>query len=283
MTIHGKIIHEAVGAGRWFPANEAECRNLIEGQLAAVDVQPAPGKVLGGISPHAGYLFCGAVMAHTFRAIQAALARGQSVDTVVVLGFSHRQPVDGVLLMDGHGLRTPLGTIPLDREGAAVMAHASHRITMGYGPHEGEHSAENQVPFVQAAIPGADLILGLVGDHSRATTEMLREAMLALADKKQILVIASTDLLHDSDYALVTRTDRHTLSMIEALDHEGLREAWTPDHQVCCDIGPVLATMALTRSMDGSARKLAYRNSGDDFPESRGHWVVGYGAVVFHT
>jgi len=25
---------------------------------------------------------------------------------------------------------------------------------------------------------------------------------------------------------------------------------------------------------------LYYRNTGDDFPESRGHWVVGYGTVV---
>ena len=27
--------------------------------------------------------------------------------------------------------------------------------------------------------------------------------------------------------------------------------------------------------------RLYARNSGDDFPESRGEWVVGYGAVVF--
>jgi hypothetical protein len=26
---------------------------------------------------------------------------------------------------------------------------------------------------------------------------------------------------------------------------------------------------------------LRYRNSGDDYPESRGQWVVGYGAVAF--
>jgi hypothetical protein len=29
------------------------------------------------------------------------------------------------------------------------------------------------------------------------------------------------------------------------------------------------------------ATLLRYRNSGDDFPESRGEWVVGYGAVAF--
>ena len=26
---------------------------------------------------------------------------------------------------------------------------------------------------------------------------------------------------------------------------------------------------------------LRYRNSGDDYPVTRGQWVVGYGAVVF--
>jgi hypothetical protein len=43
----------------------------------------------------------------------------------------------------------------------------------------------------------------------------------------------------------------------------------------------VLVAMQFAESR-GSRRAdvLFYRNSGDDHPESRGNWVVGYGAVA---
>jgi AmmeMemoRadiSam system protein B len=184
--------------------------------------------------------------------------------------------------MDGSAIRTPLGPAELDSETAAELAAAGRRIGFNGMPHAGEHSAENQIPFVQAALPGVKLVVGLIGDHEQETLDDLVKALVAASKKRKLLVVASTDLLHDPDYDLVGRTDRQTLSVIASMDASKLASTWSHTRQVCCGIGPVLTAMKYAAAM-GCAKGtlLYYRNSGDDFPESRGEWVVGYGAVAF--
>lgn len=276
------IVREALGAGRWFPGNAKELRQMVEGYMAQARVEPVTGKIVAAIAPHAGYIYSGKVAGYTFRAIRDnAQAMGRP-DTVVILGLAHRGGFQGVALMDGDVLRTPLGDAVLDTAGAAVMAASSPRIYQEYRPHAGEHSAENEVPFVQAALPGVPMIVGLVGDHDPKTLDDLVAGLETLSAKKRILVVASTDMLHDPDYGLVTRTDRETLNRVAAMDHTGIQREWGYSKQTFCGIGPVLAAMryaALKGCKEGTV--LIYRNSGDDFPESRGRWVVGYGSVVF--
>jgi AmmeMemoRadiSam system protein B len=51
---------------------------------------------------------------------------------------------------------------------------------------------------------------------------------------------------------------------------------------VFCGIAPVITAMKYAQQQGCSkATVLRYRNSGDQFPESRGQWVVGYGAIAF--
>jgi AmmeMemoRadiSam system protein B len=72
------------------------------------------------------------------------------------------------------------------------------------------------------------------------------------------------------------------MAQIAAMDDRGLNARWSPGFQVCCGIRPVTTAILFAREEGCRAGKaLAYRNSGDDYPESRGEWVVGYGACVF--
>jgi len=207
---------------------------------------------------------------------------GRGPETVVVLGLSHGGGFQGVALMDGDAISTPLGEALLDVEAGNMLADHSARIHFDYAPHRGEHSAENEIPFLQAALPDAKIVAGLLGDHDKHTMDDLVSVLEALAKRKSILVVASTDLLHDPDYDLVTRTDKETLEQMAETDYEGILKRWSGSTQVCCGVGPVTAVMRFAESQ-GCRRGevLHYRNSGDDFPESRGSWVVGYGAVVF--
>jgi len=276
------IVREALGAGRWFPGSERELKAMVEGYMENARAIKVNGRIVAAIAPHAGYVYSGKVAGYAFRAIRDNAETWGRPDTVVVLGIGHRGGFQGVALMDGDVLRTPLGDAVLDPAGADVMAATSARIYVDYRPHAGEHSAENEVPFVQAALPGVPIIVGLVGDHDPRTLDDLVGALDALSAKKTVLVVASSDMLHDPDYNLVTRTDKETLKLVEAMDHAGIRKGWGYSRQTFCGIGPVLAAMRFAQGkgcLEGTV--LIYRNSGDDFPESRGRWVVGYGAVVF--
>ena len=275
------VTRQAHGSGRWFPGNRQELKKMIESYVEKAQPGPVEGRIVAAISPHAGYIYSGKVAGFTFRAIRDNAQKMGQPETVVVLGFSHSGGFPGVALMDGDFIETPLGKGVLDTEAAEILAGASPRIFFNYGPHRGEHSAENEIPFVQAALPDTKMVVALMGDHDPETLDALVGALDALSKKKRLLVVASTDMLHDPSYDLVTKTDKKTLLKLQAMDCEGLEKTWGYDNQILCGIGPVLAVMKFALAQGckkGSV--LYYRNSGDDFPEGRGQWVVGYGSAV---
>ena len=276
------ITHQAHGAGRWFPGNRQELQQMVETYMKDAQPKSVDGRIVAAIAPHAGFIYSGKVAGFTFQAIKDNAQKTGAPETVVVLGLSHQGGFSGVALMDGDFIETPLGKTPLDKEASEFLAAESPRIFMDYGPHRGEHSAENEIPFVQAALPKSKVVVGLIGDHDPKTLNALVGALDALSRKKRLLVVASTDMLHDPSYDLVRNTDEKTLQQLAAMDSKGLQNTWRYDRQIFCGIGPVLVAMGFAREKGVKrASVLYYRNSGDDFPESRGRWVVGYGSAVF--
>ena len=277
-----RVVRKAVGGGRWFPSNPAKLKAMIAEFVDQAPVSPVTGRVVAAMSPHAGYECSGRVAGYVFRVLRDQAQQGDAPETVVILGLSHQAGFPGVALMDGDAISTPLGETSLDQEAAALMAATSARIRLDYKPHYGEHSAENQVPFVQAVLPNARLVIGLIGDHDPQTIKDMASALNALAQKKKIAVLASSDMLHDPDYKLVTQTDRQSLKILAAMQSGKILEDWSYRHQTFCGVAAVVVAMNFARAQgcqEGTV--LYYRNSGDYFPESRGQWVVGYGAVVF--
>jgi AmmeMemoRadiSam system protein B len=284
MTTAATTVRTAVGAGRWFPGRAAELKKMVEGYIAAAENPRVAGRIVAGIAPHAGYIYSGKVAGHVFRAARdQATDPRQAPETAVVLGFVHRTSFSGVALMDGQALRTPLAETPLDAAAGEELVKASAGCAQwNYAPHNGEWSAENEIPFVQAALPQARLVVGLFGDHDPRSVSGMARALQQLAAIRRILVIASSDMLHDPDYEKVGRTDRQTLETTAALDAEALQRQWSYERQIYCGLMPVLTVMRWAAQMGcRQGQVLHYRNSGDDYPESRGEWVVGYGAVVF--
>lgn len=277
-----EVVRKAFGAGRWFPENATVLKKMVNGYIEDALVEKTDGRIVAAIAPHAGYIYSGRVAGYTFRAIKENILVGYRPETVVVLGFSHRGAFPGVAIMDGDRIETPLGQMTLDNEAGRILSARSRRIFFSYKPHRGEHSAENLIPFLQLALPDAKVVIVLMGNHDPKTLKDLVSALNVLAKEKRILVLASSDMLHDPDYHRVTRTDKKTLERVNALDYASINRDWKPSKQLFCGIGPVLAVMQFAE-LQGCRKGtvLHYRNSGDDHPESRGRWVVGYSSVVF--
>ena len=277
-----KVLREALGAGRWFPGNQVELNAMVQTYMAEAKTPELNGTIVSAIAPHAGYVYSGKVAGYTFRAIADNAAAGHPPDTVVILGLSHRGGFAGIALMDGHAVKTPLGEVKIDQDALKELTGGRSRIFADYGPHAGEHSAENEIPFVQAALPGAKIIVGIFGDHDKRTVDELVAALEELSKRKKILVVASTDMLHDADYERVGKTDKSTLEKVVSMDYPGIEKEWSYSKQVFCGLAPVATAMKYAELKGcGKGTVLYYRNSGDDFPESRGRWVVGYCAAVF--
>ena len=274
--------YQVSGAGQWFPSDPRALRTEVEGYLDHAGIPSMDAMLLGGIAPHAGLGYSGRVAGHTYAALRADAHQHGNPARVVVLGFSHRPAMPGLALLDAETIGTPLGQVRVDQLGVNAMQRFVPSARLDSDAHRGEHSVENQLPFLQCALPGVPVIAGLVCGHDQAWVTSIGAALQALHAQDRTVCIASTDLLHDSSYEKVSETDAQTLSMVEKLDSDGLNRAWSPTRQVCCGIGPVVSVLQFVRSAGGSRGiRLFYENSGDVDPSGRGHWVVGYGSVVF--
>jgi len=278
-----QVVRVAKGSGRWFPGDGVQLATMVGDFIKHAKVSEIKGRIVAAIAPHAGYVYSGRVAGSTFRAIQDNAIVVKRPETVVILGFHHRRGFRGVALMDGDELVTPLGAAKIDMDTVRMLASSpGKKLFIDYSLHGEEHSAENEVPFVQVTLPGVKIVVGLFGDHDGETLDAVVAALAELAKKKRILVIASTDMLHDADYDLVSRTDKDTMKKLACMDIDGLVRTWNMEKQIFCGLMPVLAVMKFSQLQGcGKATILEYRNSGDDYPESRGNWVVGYGSAAF--
>jgi AmmeMemoRadiSam system protein B len=279
--ITSKAVWQVRGGGKWFPGTKTGLLESMQKYIDVADVPNIGGKIIGVLAPHAGYLYSGKVAGYTFKALKNN-AQKYGVDTVVIIGFTHGVSYPGVALLNTDIIRTPLADTEVDKDAVQSLIAGSSNIFIDERPHAMEHSAENEIPFVQYSIPGAKLVVGLIGDHDDKTIDELVAGLISLAEDKNIIVVSSTDLLHDADYDKVTETDKNTLSLIEKMNSKRLSEEWSYEHQICCGISPVIVAMQYAEKCGVTSGKvLYYQNSGDDHPESRGSWVVGYGSVIF--
>ncbi len=275
-------LYKVTGAGRWFPAEPTILRQKIEGYVGQASLANPSRPILGAIAPHAGLAYSGAVAGYTYAALRASARRFGKPDVVVVLGFCHQPAIPGFALLDARSILTPLGEIAVARDATEHFMGAVEDARLDSQAHAGEHSAENQLPFLQCALPDVPVALGLVCGHDANMMAEIGQALWALSQAGSVVCIASTDLLHDPSYEKVCASDAETLRLMEKLDSDGLNKAWSYTQQVCCGIGPVLALLHFIRAAGGQRGEiLFYQNSGDVDPSGRGHWVVGYGSIVF--
>jgi hypothetical protein len=231
---------------------------------------------VGIVVPHAGYIYSGPIAAYAYRAVQ-----DKDYDTVVVIGLSHREPFQGISVLDAESFQSPLGAIPCDREMIASMLQAHRAITYRPGAHDNEHSLEVQIPFLQRSLKDFRIVMAVIGSRDPEAEEAFAALLAREAAGKKLLMVASSDFSHYYPYDLANRMDRVALHSVLALDSEGLSRDIRARKCEMCGLRPVQTLVAAARRM-GIRRGdlLRQANSGDTAgPRDR---VVGYAAVAFY-
>ncbi|HFC53371.1 MAG TPA: AmmeMemoRadiSam system protein B [Gammaproteobacteria bacterium] len=251
-------------AGMFYPADATELRREVDGYLAAAEpVETAPKAI---VVPHAGYIYSGPVAASAYRAVERAAGE---IRRVVLLGPSHRVPLEGLALPSSDLFVTPLGEIPLDKEGMELLRDLL-QVRIFDDAHSQEHSLEVQLPFLQRVLEHFTLVPLVVGE---APAEEVAEVIERLWNGAETLIVVSSDLSHYHDYSTAQRLDSATCRAIETLqpDRIGYHDA--------CGRAPLAGLLLAARRHGLEATTLDLRNSGDTAgPHDR---VVGYGAWIF--
>ncbi len=264
-------VRPAVFAGQFYPADPARLAAEIDGYLAAA-AAPAPraGRIVGLVVPHAGYVYSGRTAAASY-----ALLRGQAVDTVVIIGPSHRVAFEGASIWPDGGFETPLGVARVDAALAKEIARASGFRFRPEAFAE-EHSVEVQVPFVQRALPGAAIVPIVMGAQTRPTIRTLAAALATACRDRKVVIVASTDLSHFLPKAKAEATDAATAALIQAMKTDTIIRKVEADENIMCGGGPV-ATVLLVAEKTGRPKvEILARTDSSGF----GGPVVGYLAAA---
>ena len=251
-------------AGMFYPADADALARDIQAYMAGAPTAKAEApKAL--IVPHAGYIYSGAVAARAYALLSPAR---QAIRRVVLLGPAHRVPIRGLALPVAEAFATPLGSVPIDEEGARA-ALALPQVSASDVAHSLEHSLEVQVPFLQTVLDDFTLLPFAVG---AATPAQVAEVLDLLWGGPETLILISSDLSHFHDYALAQGIDRNTAAEILALE-PGL------DHEQACGATPINGLLEVARRRNLRPTLLDLRNSGDTAGDKSR--VVGYAAFAF--
>ena len=262
-------------AGQFYAGDEKSLREQIQqcftGPLGPGRV-PGPGgrkrEVLGGIAPHAGYMYSGMVAAHTYaRIVEDGLPK-----TFVMIGPNHTGRGSGIAVTS-EDWETPLGIARVDKD----LAKEIRRDLVDEDPeaHRYEHSIEVQLPFVQYFSGDVQFVPICMGFQDLDSAVSVGKTIARAVRGKDVVVIASTDMSHYVSPMLAKKKDGMALEAIKAMDAEALYEVVRDQDISMCGYGPVIAT--ITACAGGKATLLKYANSGDVHPMAQ---VVGYASVV---
>ena len=255
----------AAVAGAFYPASPAVLGATVRQLLGAAPLHTmAQPKVL--LVPHAGYVYSGSTAAEAYAALEPWRT---TIRRVILLGPTHRVPVEGLALPKSDAFATPLGNVWIDKTAVAQITGLP-QVVFSDAAHAQEHSLEVHLPFLQEVLENFSLLPLAVG---RASPEAVADVLDCLWGGPETLIILSSDLSHFLPYDKAREVDRATCQHILEFDTR-LRP------EQACGAFPLngLLQVACRRGM--TAHLLRLCNSGDTAGDrSR---VVGYAAFTFH-
>ncbi len=265
-------LREPVVAGQFYPADGEALREEVARYIGD---ESAPERYLGGLCPHAGYIYSGATAGALF-------ARLSVPATVVLLGPKHHGAGAGCAVWGAGAWRTPLGDAAVDVALADALVAAGAGFVADEAAHRPEHSLEVVLPFVQFVNPAARIVPVALAPTSLAAVRAMGEALAAAVAPRQdeVVIIVSSDMTHYESAAAAERKDRLALDRLEALDEEGLL-AVTREHAISmCGVWPAAVALVAFRALGASRGTLIKYASSGDASGDYGR-VVGYAAVAF--
>jgi len=279
-------VFNSPGAGKWFPSNEKALNYMLETFFQDVPDSFKSIPALGAIAPHAGYQYSGLGNAYSY----ACLLNGD-IDKVIVLGLSHRSFHSGAVLLDADEYETPLGKVKMDSEMIKTLSEKKEFTISNQSFHE-EHSADNQIPFLQYALKKPfQLVVMLIGNINLQSAEKIAHAIKPFLNEKTFVAVSS-DFTHygyqfqylpfPNDNKVrenIENLDRGAVKEIENLNPSGFADYIKKYQPTICGVNPILVAMNLWDPKDSKGKLIHYYCSGDEDQDYS--LSVSYASILF--
>ncbi|MBU8891616.1 MAG: AmmeMemoRadiSam system protein B [Bacteroidales bacterium] len=273
-----KIRRSAV-AGRFYPADKDSLIEQIESiwkkELSAVNLKLTDNQIIGGVVPHAGYMFSAYQAVHFFEIIKQS---SQKFDTVVIVNPNHTGIGNEIAFDSNDYWETPLGQVSLDTEFGESLG-----IDISDNEQKHEHSGEVMIPFLQYFLDYDYKIAPIALSNqtyknAKFLAEKLHESSKLL--NRKILIIASSDFSHFLSPEQGKERDAFVLENIITLDSSAIEKVVHKKNISVCGYGPIMTLIEYAKlvSSDPKVDILRIGHSGEIIPSNE---VVNYVSILF--
>lgn len=272
-------VREAYVAGRFYEGDKEalsmQIKQVYEKEADKIESKFSKQKIIGGIVPHAGYMFSAFQAVHYFEII----SKLETVpDTFVIINPNHRGLGPSIALDDNEFWETPFGKVAIDMEFYSELGFEKDSSA-----HAFEHSGEVMVPLLQYFIKNSFKIVPItLSKQTPETAELLANSIFEANKKlnRNINIIASSDFSHyvDPDYG--KQQDDHAVNEILKLNAPGTYKAIKNNNISACGYGPIMSLIYYSHLFTNSAKATILKrgHSGEVIPSSE---VVNYISFLF--
>lgn len=286
-------MRKPIVAGQFYEASfedlDRQIKECFESKFGpgALPTKRTDNRLLGIVSPHAGYAFSGPGAAWAFKEI----AESRFPDLFILLGLSHSGFPSCISLEDWE---TPFGIVKNDKEFGKVLE--SKGIKVNEEAHQNEHSIEVQLPFLQFVNKDRlnDIkVCPIIASEDLLYREMAEKIADALKEtKKEAVIVASSDFTHygfSYGYAPFTtnikenmyKLDREAIEQILNLSPSQFLNYIDKTNATICGKYPIAACVEVCKLLGAKKASLLHYYTSGDITGDYGS-AVGYSAISFY-
>jgi hypothetical protein len=269
----------------FYPENSRELKELVDQSFRNERFGPgrtppssSKRKIYGIVSPHAGYVYSGAVAANGFYE-----ASSFDFQNVIMVGPNHYGIGSSVAGMKEGEWQTPLGDVEINSELAEEIAARSATLDFDNFAHSRDHCIEVQLPFLQCIKQNFRIVpVVLTSQRSETAFDLGNAISNTIVEKNydNTLLIASSDFTHYEPNSEAHRKDGELIKTILALDVNKFYAVLERLNVSACGYGAIATMMVAARNLGANKSELLkYATSGDITGDASA--VVGYGSIVF--
>lgn len=271
-------------SGIFYPSEPLELQRLIEQSFR--DQKFGPGKIppsefkrriYGIVSPHAGYVYSGAVAANGFYEVSS-----MDFDNVVMIGPNHYGIGTGVATMRNGVWETPLGGIEINPDLVSEISK-SGIIDFDDFAHSRDHCLEVQIPFLQYIKKNKKIRIVpiiLIMQDIKTAMDIGEAIAQSIRNTSNALLIASSDFTH---YESNDEAHRKDSELIKAILSLNISEFYTVLDRLAvsaCGYGAIASVMKAAKDLGATKGELLkYATSGNVIGDMS--TVVGYSSIIF--
>ncbi len=270
---------KTVVAGKFYPGDKESIINqidtILKKELPKIKTELAKKNIIGGVVPHAGYMFSAYEAVHFFEILKQSK---QVFDTIVIINPNHSGLGHEMAFDSNEIWETPLGEVLLDTEFGNNLGIPVSDVEQRY-----EHSAEVMVPLLQIFLEYPFKIVPItMMNQSQKNAKILAGKISKAVNqlKRNTLIIASSDFSHYISPELGKKQDSFVIEQIIAQNTEAIEKVVREKNISVCGYGPIMTLIEYANLVTEKPQVdiLRIGHSGEIIASSE---VVDYVSILF--